>query len=145
MSQPIVNGFPWGSFKTASTADPYTDAPDTGVVRSYDFIFTRGTVAPDGYEKSTLLINGQFPGVSFWPCQVFINAERCCQPTIEANWGDTIQVTVHNQITGPEEGTTVHWHGFRQLGTEWADGVPAISTCPIAPGASYTYVLRAAP
>lgn len=65
--QPIVDGFPWGSFKTASTADPYTDAPNTGVVRSYDFTFARGIVAPDGYEKSTLLINGQYPGVSPWP------------------------------------------------------------------------------
>lgn len=39
------------------------DAPDTGVVRSYDFTVARGTVAPDGFEKTTLLINGQFPGV----------------------------------------------------------------------------------
>ena len=114
-------------------------------MRSYDFTFARGIAAPDGYEKSTLLINGQYPGVSPWPCYDSMNAEHCCQPTIEANWGDTIQVTVHNQITGPEEGTTVHWHGFRQLDTEWLDGVPAISSCPIAPAASYTYTLRASP
>ena len=62
----MINGFPWGSSKTSSTADPYTDAPNTGVVRSYEFTLARGTVAPDGYEKKTLLINGQFPGVSAW-------------------------------------------------------------------------------
>lgn len=73
-----------------------------------------------------LLINGGFPG-----------------PVIEANWGDTIQVTVHNNITGPEEGTTLHWHGFLQQGTPWEDGVPAISQCPIAPGSTFTYQFQA--
>lgn len=28
--------------------------------------------------------------------------------------GDTIQVTVHNAITAPEEGTALHWHGILQ-------------------------------
>lgn len=73
-----------------------------------------------------ILINGGFPA-----------------PLIEANWGDTIQVTVHNNITGPEEGTTLHWHGFLQQGTPWEDGVPAITQCPIAPGASFTYQFQA--
>lgn len=68
-----------------------------------------------------ILINGQFPG-----------------PTIEANWGDHIEVTVHNNITGPEEGTTLHWHGMLQKGTPYEDGVPSITQCPIAPGATFT-------
>lgn len=72
------------------------------------------------------MVNGQFPG-----------------PTIEANWGDTIQVAVHNNITGPEDGTAIHWHGIRQKGTQWYDGVPSISQCPIAPGSSFTYRFRA--
>ena len=62
ISKPITNGYPWGT-KGAGNSDPYMDAPDTGVVRSYDFTVARGTVAPDGFEKNTLLINGQFPGV----------------------------------------------------------------------------------
>lgn len=57
-----MNGYPWGS-KTSWNSEPYTDAPNTGVVRSYDFHVARGTVAPDGYEKNQLLINGAFPGV----------------------------------------------------------------------------------
>lgn len=44
-----------------------------------------------------LVINGAFPG-----------------PTIEANWGDYIQVTVHNQL---QEGTSLHWHGLLQQNT----------------------------
>ena len=67
------------------------------------------------------------------------------QPAIEANWGDTIQVTVNNAITNPEEGTTLHWHGFLQQQSEWMDGVPAVSMCPIPPGSSYTYSFKATP
>ena len=97
-----------------------------GPERFYDFTIARGTIAPDGYQKDVLLLNGQFPG-----------------PTIEANWGDMITVRVHNAITGPEEGTALHWHGLLQTGTPWEDGVPAVSQCPIAPGKSLTYRFKA--
>lgn len=73
-----------------------------------------------------MLINGQFPG-----------------PTIEANWGDTFSINVHNQITEPEEGTALHWHGLLQRATPWFDGVPAVQQCPIAPGKSLTYTFKA--
>jgi FtsP/CotA-like multicopper oxidase with cupredoxin domain len=108
-NNPLPNGFPWGLL-TASGSNPYTQMPNTGVIRNYDFSIARGTIAPDGYQKQVILINGQFPG-----------------PAIEANWGDTIQVTVHNQISGPEEGTSMHWHEMLQKGSPWADGVPAVS------------------
>ncbi|CAK7229664.1 hypothetical protein SCUCBS95973_007299 [Sporothrix curviconia] len=124
-NNPLPQGYPWGTL-TANATDAYTTHPNTGVIRSYDFTISRGTLAPDGYSKSMILINGGFPG-----------------PTIEANWGDTIQVTVHNNITGPEEGTALHWHGFLQQGTPWEDGVPAVTQCPIAPGSSFTYQFQA--
>jgi FtsP/CotA-like multicopper oxidase with cupredoxin domain len=124
-NNPLPNGYPWG-LRNASGSNPYTDAPYTGVIRSYDFTVKRGLIAPDGYQKNVLLINDQFPG-----------------PAIEANWGDTIQVTVHNQITGPEEGTSFHWHGLLQKQTPWMDGVPGVEQCPIAPGDSFTYQFQA--
>ena len=86
----------------------------------------RGLIAPDGVNKTALLINNQFPG-----------------PLLEANWGDTIQVTVHNRISGPEEGTALHWHGILHQESPWMDGVPAIDQCPIAPGKSFTYLFKA--
>jgi FtsP/CotA-like multicopper oxidase with cupredoxin domain len=52
-------------------------------------------------------------------------------------------VTVHNAITGPEEGTALHWHGILQKATPWMDGVPSVQQCPIAPGASFTYSFTA--
>jgi FtsP/CotA-like multicopper oxidase with cupredoxin domain len=124
-NNPLPNGFPWGLL-TAAGSDPYTQAPITGVIRSYDFTISRGSIAPDGYQKDVILVNNQYPG-----------------PAIEANWGDVIQVTVHNQITGPEEGTSLHWHGLLQKETPWYDGVPAVQQCPIAPGKSFTYQFRA--
>ena len=118
---PMPNGFPWGN-RTDRGNNAYNDFPNTGMIRSYDFTITREIKAPDGYERDVLLVNGAFPG-----------------PTIEANWGDKIVVTVHNQITNPEEGTSLHWHGFLQTETPWQDGVPGITQCPIAPGKSHTY------
>ena len=94
----------------------------SGAGPTYNFNIARGTIAPDGVNKSALLINGAFPG-----------------PLIEANWGDTITVNVCNNIVGPEEGTALHWHGILQKTTPWFDGVPAVQQCPIAPGSCFTY------
>lgn len=128
-NNPLPNGYPWGT-KNSTNTDPYTQSPNTGIIRTYDFTISRGVIAPDGYEMPVLLVNGAFPG-----------------PTIEANWGDTIQVTVHNNIVedanGDEEGTALHWHGFLQTATPWEDGVPGVHQCPIAPGKSYTYQFKA--
>ena len=89
---------------------------------TYNFDIARGFISPDGVNRSVILINNQFPG-----------------PMIEANWGDTITVNVCNKITGPEDGTSLHWHGLLQKTTPWYDGVPAVDQCPIAPGACMTY------
>ena len=101
-------------------------------------------MAPDGLERSMLLVNGQYPGVSspeIYTCEHSLTMSP--QPTIEANWGDTIQVTVHNQIADPAEGTTMHWHGLLQQYSQWEDGVPGISQCPLPPGSSFTYSFKA--
>lgn len=96
----------------------------TNDTRSYYFIIERGYKAPDGVNKSVILVNGSFPG-----------------PTITANWGDLINVTVENRIA--DEGTSLHWHGFLQKETPWFDGAPGIQQCPIAPGSTFTYSFRA--
>lgn len=54
-------------------------------------------------------------------------------------------MTVNNAIANPGEGTTIHYHGMNQQNTEWMDGVPAVSMCPIAPGGSYTQTFQATP
>lgn len=82
------------------------------------------TVAPDGFERVALGVNNSIPG-----------------PTLEANWGDTMIVHVTNRLQN--NGSTIHWHGFRQNYTVQQDGVPSIIQCPDAPGTTHTYTLRA--
>ncbi|KAK3495595.1 Cupredoxin [Neurospora crassa] len=117
--------YPWGDLTNWGN-NQYTEGPTTGVVRTYDFVISRGVIAPDGYQRDVLLVNGAFPG-----------------PLIEANWGDMIVVNVFNNISSPEEGTAMHWHGFLQDDTPWDDGAPGVSQCPIVPGKSYTYEFKA--
>lgn len=123
-NNPLPNGYPWSQLD--ATTDYYELFPRTGVIRSYDFTVSRGLIAPDGYEREVILVNGAFPG-----------------PVIEANWGDTIQVTVHNNISTTQEGVSIHWHGFLHHGKPWEDGVPAVTQCPIPPGKSFTYSFEA--
>ena len=94
------------------------------MTRYYNFVITRQTIAPDGVERSVMLVNGEFPG-----------------PTLEANWGDEFSVTVTNLLE--DEGTSIHWHGILQKGTPYMDGVPGIHSCPMAPGQTFTYTFQA--
>ena len=48
----------------------------------------------------------------------------------------TVKLT--NAITEPEEGTSLHWHGLLQKGSQEYDGVPSVSQCPITPGQTFT-------
>lgn len=102
------------------STDHYQFTPKTCRTVYYEFDITNGTVAPDGIERIAFMVNGQLPG-----------------PTIEANWGDTVVVKVNNKLTA--NGTSVHFHGIRQLNSSEYDGVPSITQCPIAPGDSFTY------
>ena len=115
---------------TATNNNPYLQPLPNGTIRPYNLTIKRTIIAPDGQQKPCLLIDGgngtQFPG-----------------PTLEANYGDTFDITVTNNITGPDEGTSLHWHGFLQKDTQLQDGVPSVGQCPIAPGASHRYVFRA--
>jgi FtsP/CotA-like multicopper oxidase with cupredoxin domain len=81
------------------------------------------TLSPDGVQKAMMTFNGTYPG-----------------PKLEACWGDTIVVHVRNLL--PNMGTTVHWHGVRQLNTNEMDGVPS-TQCPIARQDTYTYKFKA--
>jgi FtsP/CotA-like multicopper oxidase with cupredoxin domain len=85
----------WAPGFTSST-DMYTSWPNTGVIRSYNLRIENTTCNPDGAgSRVCMLINGRYPG-----------------PTIIANWGDTIRVTVRNLLQA--NGTSIHWHGFRR-------------------------------
>lgn len=57
-------------------------------------------------------------------------------PPIIANWGDDLVNRVTNNMQS--NGTTVHWHGVRQLESVQYDGVLSVTQCPIRPGETLT-------
>ncbi|MCJ1402023.1 hypothetical protein MMC11_005242 [Xylographa trunciseda] len=99
--------------------------PHTGKTKQYTLVITNAPWSGDGYTEGSMLINGSYPG-----------------PVIEANWGDELQITVHNQLTN-SNGTSIHWHGIRQLHTNYADGVAGVTQCPIPPNGTMVYNWRA--
>ncbi|KAH8671702.1 laccase-1 [Xylariales sp. PMI_506] len=100
--------------------DFYLETPTTGVTREYWLSVEEAACAPDGFATTCLTFNGTVPG-----------------PLITADWGDVLTVHVTNNLK--DNGTTVHWHGVRQLNTAEMDGVPGVTQCPIAPGDTMTY------
>lgn len=103
----------------------YESWPETGKTASYELYVTDAHCNPDGSGgKMCQVINGQTPG-----------------PVIRANWGDTISITVHNQMS--YNGTSIHWHGIRQFQSNEHDGTNGLTECPIAPGSSKTYTFKA--
>lgn len=50
---------------------------------------------------------------------------------------------VHVTNSLQNNGTGIHFHGVRQNFTSQMDGVPSVTQCPVAPGASFTYTWRA--
>lgn len=80
-------------------------------------------VRPDGVLKTVPVVNGQFPG-----------------PVLRGKAGQSVRIEVRNQLE--EESTSIHWHGIKQVGTAWSDGVPGVTQCPIGPGETFVYEFR---
>ncbi|KAF7364189.1 Laccase I [Mycena sanguinolenta] len=85
-------------------------------------------IAPDGFQRSSVLAGGTFPG-----------------PLIQANKGDTFAIDVVDALTDNTmlKSTSIHWHGIFQEGTNWEDGVAFVTQCPITPGQSFLYNFKA--
>ncbi|EUC56627.1 oxidorectuctase, putative [Rhizoctonia solani AG-3 Rhs1AP] len=98
--------------------------PAFAAVRNYGLVIKNVKVAPDGFERSIVSVNGQLPGT-----------------LITANKGDTLHINVTNQLTDPtmRRATTIHWHGLFQATTADEDGPAFVTQCPIAQNLSYTY------
>ncbi|KAL7417733.1 Cupredoxin [Mrakia frigida] len=95
----------------------------TNVTRKYVFDVTSGFIAPDGFSKQSLLINGISPG-----------------PDITADEGDWVEITVNNES---DKEITIHYHGIEQHGTPWSDGVPGVTQFPIRSSSSFVYLWKA--
>lgn len=112
-------------FSDFNIETPYEEKWPTGVHREFWINVSDHTISPDGYLKPEgKVINNTYPG-----------------PLIEACWGDDITIHVTNFVK--TNGTTIHWHGVRQLHTVEADGVNGVTQCPIATGDTFTYNFKA--
>ncbi|KAJ6609466.1 laccase [Mycena sp. CBHHK59/15] len=89
-----------------------------------DLLLTDIEVAPDGFPRTTIGVNGVFPS-----------------PLIKANKGDRFELNVIDALTDVSilRGTSIHWHGIFQDNTSWADGPSFVTQCPISPGHSFLY------
>ncbi|KAI9244970.1 Cupredoxin [Phascolomyces articulosus] len=105
-------------------------------IKRFDLNITIDQINPDcsKYNGHILLANHQLPG-----------------PTIQVEEGERVQITVRNFLppTQPSNVTgagsndiTVHFHGIRQYGSSYADGVPFLTQRPIPPGAEFTHDFR---
>ncbi|MBU6300095.1 MAG: multicopper oxidase domain-containing protein [Verrucomicrobia bacterium] len=97
-------------------------APGQRVV-SYDLHISGDWQSPAGKAVRVLAINGAIPG-----------------PVLRFREGDFARITVHNDLEREE--TSIHWHGLLLPNPE--DGVPGVTTPPIAPGQSrlFQFTLR---
>lgn len=75
-------------------------------------------------KRGFLSINFQLPG-----------------PTINVCKGDIVVVDLTNEAEGAA--TAIHWHGIRQLKTQFMDGVPYVTQCPQPFGSKFRYAFHA--
>ncbi|KAG2056220.1 laccase T2 copper depleted [Suillus hirtellus] len=85
-------------------------------------------IAPDGFNRSTTLVDGTFPGT-----------------LITAQKGDQFNIEVVNRLNDDSMFvlTSVHWHGIFQNRTNYADGVAFVTQCPITPNHSFLHSFSA--
>ncbi|KAF4635791.1 hypothetical protein G7Y89_g2311 [Cudoniella acicularis] len=98
--------------------------PTASATKTFNIEVSEQTLSPIGVNKPMLVINGTYPG-----------------PTIIADWGDTLVINVSNKMIN--NGTSMHWHGINQNGTNTEDGVNGVTECPIPPNSVRTYTFVA--
>lgn len=98
-----------------------------------DLFIVNKNVAPDGFTRAAVLAgetatNADVPG-----------------PLIVAQKNDNFELNVINQLSDTTmlRSTSIHWHGFFQAGTSWADGPAGVNQCPIIPGEAFEYRFQA--
>ncbi|KAJ8087816.1 laccase, multicopper oxidase, benzenediol:oxygen oxidorectuctase [Marasmius tenuissimus] len=92
-----------------------------------DLVITNKDVSPDGFTRGAVVAGDSTIG-----------------PLIVGNKGDEFQLNVVNNLNDNTmlQSTSIHWHGFFQRESPWADGVASVTQCPIAKGNSFLYDFR---
>ncbi|KAL9711773.1 hypothetical protein Ac2012v2_004845 [Leucoagaricus gongylophorus] len=82
-------------------------------------------IAPDGFTRSTVVANGQYPG-----------------PPILVQKGQSLHITVNNNLTDPtmRRSTALNLDGiFFNSNNIFEEAEPFVNACPIGPGSSFVY------
>ncbi|KAI3603908.1 laccase [Moniliophthora roreri] len=89
-----------------------------------DLVISNQDVSPDGFTRGAIVAGGDTIG-----------------PLIVGNKNDNLQINVVNNLDDDTmlQSTSIHWHGFFQQSTNWADGTAFVNQCPIAKGNSFLY------
>ncbi|KAG7448641.1 Cu-oxidase-domain-containing protein [Guyanagaster necrorhizus] len=96
-------------------------------LKEFTIDLVNNALAPDGFLRSTIVANGTYPG-----------------PPILVNKNDILSITLHNDLVDPSMrlSTSLDLDGiFFTTENLWNEGSPFVTTCPIGPGASYTYIV----
>jgi len=86
-------------------------------VREYELVVEEGEAVIAGRSRAAMTLNGGVPG-----------------PTLRFAVGDEAVIRVVNRM---DEETSIHWHGILLPNSQ--DGVPYLTTPPIAPGTTATF------
>ncbi|KAF8076150.1 multicopper oxidase-domain-containing protein [Lyophyllum atratum] len=103
-----------------------------GIGPSANLHIVNKNIAPDGFTRSAVLAgstatNAKFPG-----------------PLITGFKGSTFNLNVIDSLTDNSmlKATSIHWHGFFQHESSWADGPVGVTQCPISPGHAFLYKFK---
>ncbi|KAI9491571.1 multicopper oxidase-domain-containing protein [Zychaea mexicana] len=98
----------------------------SAALRRFNLDISWGKINPDCFMQDlpAPVVNGQFPA-----------------PTLYALDGDEVEANVCNKMNDGTN-TTIHFHGIKQYGTSYSDGVPYITQNPIKPGECFLYKFK---
>ncbi|KAF9446426.1 multicopper oxidase [Macrolepiota fuliginosa MF-IS2] len=93
-------------------------------VRRFELTINNARIAPDGFERDAVLVNGAYPA-----------------PALLVQKNDRFLVPTHNRLVSPtmRRSTSIHWHGFFQARTSDMDGPAFVNQCPIPPNTTFVY------
>jgi FtsP/CotA-like multicopper oxidase with cupredoxin domain len=108
------------------------------------FIIQETVHQPDGYP---LLGLGMFDAEDLIPIVVDGNqisgndtlkiVKALPAPIIRVTRGEHVRITIVNKLKSGS--TSIHWHGIHQKNSQWSDGTPTLTQCPILPGDHFVY------
>ncbi|PPQ94072.1 hypothetical protein CVT25_009741 [Psilocybe cyanescens] len=125
----IAGAFAGGDSGGSNSGSKGSDGSSSSIGPVTDLFIGNKIISPDGFNRSAVLAGPTSNSLSF------------PGPIIRATRGDIFRLNVIDQLvdTSMLLSTSIHWHGFFQKKTSWADGPVGVTQCPIAPGHSFLY------